>query len=134
MTASRAALSLNQEFLCSLDRGETAGALSQWYTITYGLRLRGPLDAGALSAALDDVVARHEILRTALRQDDDGWHQHLHPPGQVSLELRGAGPAGSAESAESAAYDLLDDVEAEPFSYRDVPLLRAVLGGLGADD
>jgi condensation enzyme len=134
MTASRAALSLNQEFLCSLDHGETAGALSQWYTITYGLRLSGDLDAGALSAALDDVVARHEILRTALRQDDDGWHQHLHPPGQVSLELRGAGPAGSAESAESAAYDLLDDVEAEPFSYRDVPLLRAVLGGLGADD
>jgi len=131
MTASSAALSLNQEFLCSLDHGETAGALSQWYTITYGLRLGGNLDTGALSAALDDVVARHEILRTTLRKDDDGWHQHLHPPGQVSLELRGAGPA---DSADSAAYDLLDDVEAEPFSYREVPLLRAVLGRLAADD
>lgn len=128
------ALSLNQEFLCSLDHGETAGALSQWYTITYGLRLHGSLDAGALSAALDDVVARHEILRTALRKDDDGppaapalpaWRQLLHPPGSVSLAVRSAG---------QSPYDLLDAVEAEPFSHREIPLLRAVLGRLGADE
>jgi hypothetical protein len=134
MTDDRLALSLNQEFLCSLDHGETAGALSQWYTISYGLRLRGDLDTGALSAALDDVVARHEILRTALRKEDDGWHQALHPPGPVSLQVRGAGSAGSADSADRAAYDLLDDVEAEPFSHRELPLLRAVLGRLGAGD
>lgn len=127
-------LSLNQEFLCSLDHGEAAGAFSQWYTITYGLRLLGTLDVGALSAALNDVVARHEMLRTSLRKDDgraggarDGhsWRQHLHQPGQVSLEVR-------SECAD--AYDLLDDVEAEPFSPAQVPLLRAVLGRLGYDD
>ena len=134
MPENRPALSLNQEFLCSLDHGETAGALSQWYTITYGLRLRGNLDVGALSAALDDVVARHEILRTALRKDDDGWYQHLHPPGPVNLQVRGVGSAGSPDSADRAAYDLLDEVEAEPFSRHEVPLLRAVLGRLGADD
>jgi len=44
MTDERPALSLNQKFLCSLDHGETAGALSQWYTIASGLRLRGNLD------------------------------------------------------------------------------------------
>src|SRR5215472_5195085 len=92
--ASGTTLSLNQEFLCSLDHGETAGALSQWYTITYGLRLRGNLDVGALSAALDDVVARHEMLRTSLRRDDDGWHQHLHPPGPVSFQVQDLGSAG----------------------------------------
>jgi hypothetical protein len=63
MTDNRPVLSLNQEFLCSLDHGETAGALSQWYTITSGLRLRGSPDTGALSAALDDgsigKLARH---------------------------------------------------------------------------
>jgi hypothetical protein len=133
MTGDLPVLSLNQEFLCSLDHGETAGALSQWYTITYGLRLHGNLDVGALSAALDDVAARHEILRTSLRKDDHGspaaparpaWHQQLHPPGPVSLRVRDA----------HSAYDLLDDVEAEPFSHREVPLLRAVLGSLGAGD
>src|SRR6202040_647803 len=40
----------------------------------------------------------------------------------------------SADSAERARYGLVADVEAEPFSPRDVPLLRAVLGRLGADD
>jgi hypothetical protein len=137
MTHSLPALSLNQEFLCSLDNGETAGALSQWYTVTCGLRLRGNLDVGALSAALDDVVARHEILRTELRKDDSGWQQSLHPPGPVSLQVRAIGPAdsvGREEAGDHAACDLLDDVEAEPFSPRAVPLLRAVLGRLGADD
>jgi hypothetical protein len=181
MTDRRPALSLNQEFLCSLDHGETAGALSHWYTITYGLRLRGRLDAGALSAALDDVVARHESLRTTLRQDGDGWHPHLHPPGPVDLQVRAASPgssdsadraasagssdsagraasagssdsavraasagssdsavraasAGSSDSAGRAAYGMLDDVEADPFSHREVPLLRAVLGRLGPGD
>jgi hypothetical protein len=127
------ALSLNQEFLCSLDHGETAGALSQWYTITYGLRLRGTLDVGALSAALDDVVARHEILRTSLRKDDDAWHQRLHPPCPVNLQVRDVSSASTTDP-DRAAYDLLDDVEAEPFSRHEVPLLRAVLGRLGADD
>ncbi len=134
MTGNPPALSLNQDFLCSLDHGETAGALSQWYTITYGLRLLGHLDAGALSAALDDVAARHETLRTSLRRDESGWQQHLNSPGPVSLRLQDAGPAGQADSADRAAYDLLDDVEAEPFSRHEVPLLRAVLGRLGADD
>jgi hypothetical protein len=134
MTDNPPVLSLNQDFLCSLDHGETAGALSQWYTITYGLRLRGNLDVGALSAALDDVVARHEMLRTALRRDEGGWQQHLYSPGPVSLRLQDVGSAGSADSADRAAYDLLDDVEAEPFSRHEVPLLRAVLGRLGADD
>ena len=142
MTGDGRGLSLNQEFLCSLDHGETAGGLSQWYTVTCGLRLRGNLDAGALSAALNDVAARHEILRTTLHQEGGRWHQQLHPAGPVSLRLRGSGQSrpwpepgsGPADSAGRAAYDLLNEVEAEPFSCAEVPLLRAVLGRLGADD
>ena len=131
MTGNPPALSLNQDFLCSLDHGDTAGALSQWYTITYGLRLNGNVDVGALSAALDDVVARHEMLRTAVRRDERGWHQHLNSPAPVDLRLQDAGPAGSADRA---AYDLLDEVEAEPMRHQEMPLLRAVLGRLAADD
>jgi len=134
MTDNRPALSLTQQFLCSLDHGQSAGALSQWYTITYGLRLRGTLDVGALAAALDDVVARHEILRTSLDKDDGGWHQQVHPPGPASLQVRRVDWAGSADCADRAAYQLLNDVEAEPFSASSVPLLRAVLGKLGTDD
>src|ERR1700744_2079273 len=102
MTGRGPVRSRHQEFLCALDHGETAGALSQWYTITNGLRLRGNLDVGALRAALDDVVARHEILRPVRRKGEEGWYQELPPPGPVSLQVR---DAGSADSADRAAYD-----------------------------
>ncbi|HKP76812.1 MAG TPA: condensation domain-containing protein, partial [Longimicrobiaceae bacterium] len=38
------------------------------YTIPLGMRLTGALDAGALLAALKDLVARHEPLRTSFRE------------------------------------------------------------------
>jgi amino acid adenylation domain-containing protein len=38
------------------------------YTITAGFRLRGAVDEDALEDALRDLVARHETLRTALRE------------------------------------------------------------------
>src|SRR5688500_4746529 len=40
------------------------------YTIPLGFRLRGPLDAEALFAALHDLAARHEMLRTAFAEQD----------------------------------------------------------------
>jgi len=38
------------------------------YTIPFGFRLRGAVDAGALAGALRDLVARHEALRTSFRE------------------------------------------------------------------
>ncbi|WP_444543655.1 amino acid adenylation domain-containing protein, partial [Nocardia asiatica] len=40
--------------------------------ISVALRLRGPLEVSALSAALTDLVARHEVLRTVYPQTADG--------------------------------------------------------------
>ncbi|MCV7239900.1 amino acid adenylation domain-containing protein [Mycolicibacterium celeriflavum] len=40
------------------------------YNMPTALRISGPLDVEALSAALDDVIARHEVLRTIYPQTD----------------------------------------------------------------
>src|SRR5688572_877337 len=40
------------------------------YNISVAVRLRGPLDAAALVRSLNEVVARHESLRTTFAVDD----------------------------------------------------------------
>ncbi|MEU6295545.1 amino acid adenylation domain-containing protein, partial [Streptomyces erythrochromogenes] len=47
------------------------------YNVTLALRLTGPLDADALDAALHDVVARHESLRTVFGAHDGVPHQQV---------------------------------------------------------
>jgi non-ribosomal peptide synthetase component F len=52
-----------QQRLWFLDQLEPGSPL---YDIPFALRLRGPLDTGALAWALGEIVRRHETLRTAL--------------------------------------------------------------------
>ncbi|MEO3869998.1 amino acid adenylation domain-containing protein [Nonomuraea sp. B12E4] len=56
---------------------------SATYNVPLSVRLRGPLDPGALRAALADVVARHEVLRTLIAEDDDGPYQRVLDPGEA---------------------------------------------------
>ncbi|MEV6424329.1 amino acid adenylation domain-containing protein, partial [Streptomyces sp. NPDC051662] len=70
----RTPLSYGQRRLWFLNRfeGPSAG-----YNMPLSLRLSGPLDREALSAALHDVVARHEPLRTAFGEDEQGPFQRV---------------------------------------------------------
>lgn len=126
-----ARLSQNQEFMCWLDHGDTAGVFSQWYTIHCGLRISSQVDVGFLAQALNDVVARHEILRSSLVRDGERWHMEIHPPTPVRLITRDEPPPGSWDAR---AHELLNEVESKPFGAREVPLLRAQLARFGADD
>jgi hypothetical protein len=119
-------LSRNQELLCALDDGPAAGALSEWYTINYGLRVDGAVDTRVLGQALDDIVARHEILRSSLVRTGERWKQVVHPPAPVSLTVRDV-PAVPSHSRHVRAHELLNEIEARSFSPGDVPLLRAEL-------
>ncbi|OXM68369.1 non-ribosomal peptide synthetase [Amycolatopsis vastitatis] len=61
--------------------GEEAAGLH----IPVALRLRGKLDVPALAAALGDIAARHEILRTTFPGDAQRVHQHIHDALTVEL-------------------------------------------------
>jgi amino acid adenylation domain-containing protein len=67
------------------------------YHSPQGLLLAGRLDARALQAALDDIVLRHEVLRTALVENAEGEpEQWVRPAAAFALEtvdLRGERPA-----------------------------------------
>ncbi|EKV29843.1 Long-chain-fatty-acid--CoA ligase [Caenispirillum salinarum AK4] len=74
-------LSFAQARLWVLDRLEGPRAT---YNMPGALRLSGPLDEPALRAALTDLVARHETLRTTFGDDPV---QLIQPPAPVPLEV-----------------------------------------------
>ncbi|HEV2638195.1 MAG TPA: amino acid adenylation domain-containing protein [Actinocrinis sp.] len=117
-------------FLDQLDPGRAE------YLIPIGLRLTGPLDVGALQAALDGLVARHESLRTRFAADQDGHpRQHIDPPAPLALAVHDLSAAkGDRDSRESAALRFLDDEAFRPMDLATGPLLRAVLARLTDTD
>ncbi len=67
-------LSFPQERLWFLNQFD---ATSPWYNICRAVHIKGKLDRNALQRALDDLVARHEPLRTVFRWIDDSPVQEV---------------------------------------------------------
>ncbi|TDD20800.1 non-ribosomal peptide synthetase, partial [Nonomuraea diastatica] len=121
-------LSSAQERLWFLQRFDPDDAS---YTMYLVLRLRGALDTGALQAALDAVVARHESLRTSFADVDGEPAAVVHPPGPVPVErLDLTGSPG----AEERARRLVAERTNAPFDLAGAPPLRVSLLALGRDD
>ncbi|MFH8345522.1 condensation domain-containing protein [Streptomyces sp. NPDC018045] len=126
-------LSFNQEFICGFDRGDTEGPFGPRFHIVHGWRLRGSVDGPVLRAALGDVVARHEALRTVIARDEDPPHQRVLAPSPPALEERHLPGLGAADRAR-AVEDLLIEAETGAVSARRAPLLRAVLARFDDED
>ncbi|WP_410612835.1 amino acid adenylation domain-containing protein [Amycolatopsis sp. lyj-109] len=117
-------LSHAQQRLWFLDKvhGGTAA-----YHIPYALHLTGPVDTGALAAAFEDVVARHEILRTGYLEHDGTPSQHVLPAGQgARLAVVPIGDTDLRERLRAAA--------AEPFDLVTGPPVRATAFTAGPTD
>ena len=75
-------LSFAQERLWFLDR---LGRLGPAYHIGLAVRLTGELDSVALSAALTEIVRRHEAVRTRIAMRDGLGSQLIDPPWPIDL-------------------------------------------------
>jgi condensation enzyme len=119
-------LSFTQEWFTTMDKGDDGGPFGLRYVIVIAARVTGHVDLAVLQGALDDVVARHELLRTLVVRDADPPYQVVCPPCQVPVEVRDLPPA-AGKTRERVVQELIVKAEAGTMSAREVPLLRALL-------
>ncbi|MBN1481967.1 amino acid adenylation domain-containing protein [candidate division KSB1 bacterium] len=108
-------------FLDQLDHG------SAFYNVPSAVTINGRIDAGAMEKAINQVVARHEILRSCYIIDDTGNpQQKVHAQLDIPLERIDLSDV-AAESVEGEIASRLKTIAATAFQLQEAPLLRAFL-------
>ncbi|AMA46430.1 hypothetical protein APT63_12830 [Pseudomonas sp. 22-AL-CL-001] len=92
------------------------------YHIPVALRLHGPLQPEALRQAFEQLIARHESLRSVMRQTGEHAEQIVQAPFAFTLPLE---PLDSLE--EAALQTRIEQQVRQPFDLTQGPLLRACL-------
>ncbi|HEY0603973.1 MAG TPA: amino acid adenylation domain-containing protein, partial [Herpetosiphonaceae bacterium] len=125
-TVEQLPLSFGQKRLWFLDQLEPGNPA---YNIPFALHLRGPLSPAALEWSLNEVVRRHEVLRTTFAQREDQIFQVIAPEQTVTIEqvdLRGL----LDEERQAQIRSFAEASELHAFSLARGPLLKATLARL----
>jgi amino acid adenylation domain-containing protein len=123
-------LSFAQQRLWFLDRLEPGCA---FYNLPAAMRLRGPLDIGALRRALNEIVRRHEALRTTFRTVQGEPEQVIVPALEPELPVESLEGLPAAEREVEARRRATIEARAL-FDLKRGPLARASLLRLAAQD
>ncbi len=119
-------LSFAQQRLWFLDQLQPD---SPFYNIPLVLRLCGRLDVAALERSFEEIVRRHEVLRTVFDVGSDGEPVQVVLP-SLAVVVERIDLTGLAESA-AVCRDLCREAAAKPFDLRRGPLICAGLLMLG---
>ncbi len=126
-----APLALNQEGLWFLDQLDPGKA---YYNIPGAVRLLGKLDVAALEQSLNEMVRRHDALRTTFEMREDGTPcQIIVAPTSWALPVIDL-EAWPAAEREAEAMRLATADAQQGFDLAHGPLFRAQLLRLGADE
>ena len=101
------------------------------YNVPEAWLLKGRLDHRALQQSLDQIVARHETLRTFFRAEDGKPRQYVLPG--ACLEAQTHDLRGAADGA-AALRQLLDSESRQPFNLGRAPLARVSLFQMGPEE
>lgn len=96
------------------------------YNMTDVWRLRGPVDADALRAALDAVIVRHEALRTVIGGPESDPVQLPRPTASVPWTFRDL-RSHAARERDDAVHTLVSEAAHRPFDLAHEIPIRATL-------
>jgi hypothetical protein len=116
-------LSFAQQRLWFIDQLEPDGVL---YNSPYAAMLTGHLNIDAFQQTLNEIVRRHEVLRTTFNLSNGQAVQVILPPARVELPLIDLGYV-SAERREEEAMRLAREEAVRPFVLSQGPPLRVKL-------
>jgi acyl carrier protein len=121
-------LSFAQERLWLVDQAIPNTSL---FNIHQTIRINGCLDLFAFQKSVEEIIQRHEILRTTFAGTDDGPVQVI---GQCANEILTIVDLRSVPAPQIQAVQLASEAARQPFDLAHGPLLRLLLLQLSDDD
>ena len=124
-------LSFQQERLWFLMELEPENRAYNMPGLTF--RMKGKLNEDALKQALEEMIRRHEILRTVFTTVEDKPVQVINP--HVDLSFRVEDISTDPEhDGEAKAFEIVSEALGERFDIKNGPLMKAVVIRLSSDD
>jgi amino acid adenylation domain-containing protein/thioester reductase-like protein len=112
---------------------ERLDGLGSAYHVSGALNLKGRLNRQALRATLDQIIARHEALRTIFAEHAGEPSQVVMPPGGFALQEIDLGGRPPAEAQAQLEHCLREEASAS-FDLRHGPLIRGRLVRLATQE
>ncbi|MEP7013165.1 MAG: non-ribosomal peptide synthase/polyketide synthase, partial [Acidobacteriota bacterium] len=105
------------------------------YHVPFAARLDGRLDVATFRRALDEIVRRHEVLRTTFPRDaaEELAVQLVAPWAPLPLPAIDLSGLGGTAAGDAESERLLGLLGRQPLDLADGPLVRATLLRLGAE-
>ena len=126
-TRDSAPLSFSQRQIWLIDQMNPGNPA---YNLPYGFCLRGQLDHAALEASFNEVIKRHETLRTTFALQNGEPVQLIHSQFKIKLNLI-ALDHFSPDAREQVLHAMSSEESIKPFDLTRLPLLRLSLFKLG---